>query len=998
MSLARLAPLALALFLTSPAFAQGQSALHGPAVTPRAVRFSSLPRRGPARNDVVREREPEGHFPAADSIIAAHKRQAPVLGPEAFRQFTLDANGAAPAGPLAPTAGTGFQGITQNGWIPGEPTSAAGPLNVFTTGNVSVVVANKDGSNRVEVDGALFFGVPSAEGAISDAQCYYDALRGRFVAMAFTEGSHPKYSNYYLAISQTNDARGSWWIYKLDMTLDGSTGTSNWSDYPSLGVSDDKIALTGQQFSFGGNLYQYQKIRILDRAAAYSGATLAYVDLVNFATPPGGDSYDVFVTKAARNLTAGDPVIHCLNVRVVGGSNVTYREVTGPPSAPVISAGNRVTVSAYTSPPDADQLGSGTKVPTNDCRPGDFYVRSGSLYVAWHTGATLGGGTVSAVRLLRLRTSDRAVLTDETYGAAATFYYYPAVTVDSLGTIFLGFDRSSATEYPSSYATGKRRVDAALQASALLKAGQSSTAQSRWGDYTGIDMDAAQCTPAGSVAWYAGQWTIGTNTFGAWVTPLTFTYGRIAGVVNQDCDGLAATTADRTPLAGVTVTLKQGATTLGTTVTDTLGAWQFGYLETGVYDVLVSAPAGGGTVDAVPGSGGNAQTKINAGDLQVDLTNAQFSSANQFAVTTLRPAPVATSIAPSSVAAGSGAFALTVTGSSFGRCSLVRLDGSDRATTFVDGSHLSAAISAADVVTPGTRTITVFTPVPGGGTSSGVTLTVSGATTWTLTTTTNGGGTVLRNPDQPDYADHTQVTVTAQPSTGWNFASWTGDTTATTNPLTFTMVAPRSIEALFADVAPPVVTMQSPNGGESVDVGSPLSVTWTATDNGQVGSVDLLLSRDGAGGPFDPVASGLPNTGSYEWTATGPNTVNALFEAVAHDTAGNAGSDVSDAAFTITGPVGIDDAVVTEFSLSPITPNPIRRAGDVRFALPRASRVRLTVLDLQGREVGVLADGEFAAGRHQARLTGTATRAPGLYFVRFQAGGRTFVQRFASMR
>jgi hypothetical protein len=256
---------------------------------------------------------------------------------------------------------------------------------------------------------------------------------------------------------------------------------------------------------------------------------------------------------------------------------------------------------------------------------------------------------------------------------------------------------------------------------------------------------------------------------------------------------------------------------------------------------------------------------------------------------------------------------------------------------------------------------------------------------------------VLRSPDQPDYADHTQVTVTAQPFMGWNFASWTGDTTATTNPLTFTMVAPRSIEALFADVAPPVVTILAPNGGESVDVGSPLNLTWTATDNGQVGSVDLLLSRDGAGGLFEAVASGLPNSGSYEWTATGPNTVNAIFKAVAHDTAGNAGSDVSDAVFTITGPVGVDDAIVTEFSLSRVTPNPIRRTGDVRFALPREARVRLTVLDLQGREIGVLADGVFPAGRHQVRL-GAVTRTPGLYFVRFQAAGRTFVRRFATMR
>lgn len=36
------------------------------------------------------------------------------------------------------------------------------------------------------------------------------------------------------------------------------------------------------------------------------------------------------------------------------------------------------------------------------------------------------------------------------------------------------------------------------------------------------------------------------------------------------------------------------------------------------------------------------------------------------------------------------------------------------------------------------------------------------------------------------------------------------------------------------------------------------------------------------------------------------------------------------------------------------------------FALPRESRVRLRVIDLQGREVAVLANGTLPAGRHEA--------------------------------
>jgi hypothetical protein len=64
----------------------------------------------------------------------------------------------------------------------------------------------------------------------------------------------------------------------------------------------------------------------------------------------------------------------------------------------------------------------------------------------------------------------------------------------------------------------------------------------------------------------------------------------------------------------------------------TLGQYSFGYLESGTYDVVVTAPAGGTNVDAAAGTGGTTQTRISESDVQIVMTNAQQSSANNFVV------------------------------------------------------------------------------------------------------------------------------------------------------------------------------------------------------------------------------------------------------------------------------------------------------------------------------------------------------------------------------
>src|SRR5258708_39726840 len=75
-------------------------------------------------------------------------------------------------------------------------------------------------------------------------------------------------------------------------------------------------------------------------------------------------------------------------------------------------------------------------------------------------------------------------------------------------------------------------------------------------------------------------------------------------------------------------------------------------------------------------------------------------------------------LVPTTVVPGSGAFTLTVNGTGFVSGSVVNWYGSPRATTFLSGSQLTAAISAADVASASTATITVASPGPGGGGSN----------------------------------------------------------------------------------------------------------------------------------------------------------------------------------------------------------------------------------------------------------------------------------------
>lgn len=110
----------------------------------------------------------------------------------------------------------------------------------------------------------------------------------------------------------------------------------------------------------------------------------------------------------------------------------------------------------------------------------------------------------------------------------------------------------------------------------------------------------------------------------------------------------------------------------------------------------------------------------------------------------------------------------------------------------------------------------------------------------------------------------------------------------------------------------------------------------------------------------------------------------------------------NDGTSLVLGPVsGKAGSGITEFALGAVQPNPTKGVAHVAFTVPRQSPVRLTVLDVQGREIAKLLDDTLEPGRYQATWSGNDLRGPapsGVYFVRFDAPGKLVTRRLVLAR
>ncbi len=215
------------------------------------------------------------------------------------------------------------------------------------------------------------------------------------------------------------------------------------------------------------------------------------------------------------------------------------------------------------------------------------------------------------------------------------------------------------------------------------------------------------------------------------------------------------------------------------------------------------------------------------------------------------PSPSATAISPLTITAGSAAFTLTATGTNFINGSSINWNGTALATTFVNNTQLTAQVAAANIVTTGTVPITVFTPLPGGGTSSAQTFTVAAANNPIPAITT-----LAPNNTTAGSAAFT-LTVTGSSFVNGSVIKWNG-TALTTAYVTATQLT-ATIPALTitaAGVYPVTVFSPTPGGGTST------ALSFTVNSGGTTGAVKKFL--------FD--ASHAETAGNADWVIDEDNS------------------------------------------------------------------------------------------------------------------------------
>jgi hypothetical protein len=84
-------------------------------------------------------------------------------------------------------------------------------------------------------------------------------------------------------------------------------------------------------------------------------------------------------------------------------------------------------------------------------------------------------------------------------------------------------------------------------------------------------------------------------------------------------------------------------------------------------------------------------------------------------------------------------------------------------------------------------------------------------------------------------------------------------------------------------------------------------------------------------------------------------------------------------------------------TLQGASPNPFNPTTTISFTLTHDAQVRLQVYDLAGRRVGILAEGEMSAGRHEVHFA-PRQLASGTYLLRLDVGSEVHTRKLTLVR
>ncbi len=261
--------------------------------------------------------------------------------------------------------------------------------------------------------------------------------------------------------------------------------------------------------------------------------------------------------------------------------------------------------------------------------------------------------------------------------------------------------------------------------------------------FTATVTSSASGTPTGTVTFFDGANSLGTNTLNssgmAKLSTSSLTTGSHSITAQYGGDSNFSSSVS-SPAIAQSVSKASTATGLASSANSS----SVGQAVTFTASITVSAPGAGtptGTATFFDGANSLGASTLNSSGVAVLLTSslgagshsitAQYggdsnfvsSTSNSIAQSVVVGVPAITSLSPPSTATGGPALTLIVNGQGFVPNSVVNFNGTPRTTTFVNNTQLTASIAATDIASAGWDRISITSS---GGTSNAVTFTVNG--------------------------------------------------------------------------------------------------------------------------------------------------------------------------------------------------------------------------------------------------------------------------------
>jgi hypothetical protein len=343
------------------------------------------------------------------------------------------------------------------------------------------------------------FGGACQNGGNGDPIVIYDQLADRWIISQFATPSGASVpQDECIAVSQTGDATGAWYRYDFHLT-------SNFLDYPKLGVWPDGYYMAANVFNTAGTMFLGPQAFVFDRVKMLAGDPTATSQTTGIT---GGSSEAPFLPSDLDGIippAAGDPNHF---VSFPQGSPLVYKvrayhaDFTNPANS-TFALETSVGAASFTSlcattRNCVPQAGTSTRLDAIADRLmfRNAYRRFADGHESMFNNYTVSANSVAGVRWFELRRTQPGnwlKAQESTYQPDSTWRWMGSIASDNQGNVALGFSASSGSINPQIRYAGRLSADPVNTLSGEQHlfdgTGSQSATGNRWGDYSDLTVD-----------------------------------------------------------------------------------------------------------------------------------------------------------------------------------------------------------------------------------------------------------------------------------------------------------------------------------------------------------------------------------------------------------------------------------------------------------------------------------------------------------------------------